>query len=232
MATVWTLASTKGGCGKTTLTAIIAGEIVKNGGTVVLIDTDKNTPLMRWAAKNRLPDAVTVLDATDKSGRELTDALQRLKDSRSFVLIDTEGTRNMLTGLAVQQSSVVVIPMKWSELDVAEALKIQDFVAVASQARGRPIPSVIVPSQVDAVIESKAQRAVKKALADTGATWIDPPVLTKSPYVAMFTEGQLLHDLDTTTNSQVLQNAKDNAHAVVKAIGKAAVEFAHASATG
>jgi chromosome partitioning protein len=225
MATIWSIASTKGGCGKTTLTAIIASEIVRSGGTVVLLDTDENRPLVRWAKLGKLPDEVNVIDATDKSGRTLTEVIERLRQTRHFVLIDTEGTQNMLTGLAIQKSSVVVVPMKWSELDMAEAQKIQAFVKVASDSIGRTIPSVIVPSQVDAAIESKAQRDLKDQFAETGATWIDPPVLNKSPFVAMFTQGCLLQDLPETGKSTVLQNAKENAHAVVKAIGRAAVQF-------
>ena len=168
MATIWTLASTKGGCGKTTLTAIIANEIVKSAGQVAILDTDKNTPLLRWANKGLLPDSVTIHDATDPAGRALTYKISELRGSKTFVLIDTEGTQNVLTGLAIQHSSVVVIPMKWSELDTTEALKVKDFVSIASQATGRPIPSVLVPSQVDAVIESKAQRDIKSKLGTDG----------------------------------------------------------------
>jgi chromosome partitioning protein len=226
MATIWTLASTKGGCGKTTLTAIIASEITKSGGQVAVLDTDKNTPLLRWADKGLLPAAVTVHDVTDPSGRALTNKISELRGSKTFVLIDTEGTQNVLTGLAIQHSSVVVIPMKWSELDATEALKVKDFVSVASQATGRTIPSVLVPSQVDAAIESKAQRDIKSKLGNDGTLWVDPPVLNKSAYVAMFDQGRLLQDIEMPKGSKSLITAQDNAHAVVQAIARAAVEFA------
>lgn len=231
MATVWTLASTKGGCGKTTLAAVITSEVVRLGGTVTLIETDANRPLSHWAAKGGLPDNVTVLDAAETSGRVLTEALQRLKSTRQFVVIDTEGTRNILSGLAIQHADVVVIPMKWSELDKTEALKVDDFVRVASQAVGRIIPSVIVPSQVEAVIETKSMRDIRTELDGLGNIWIDPPVLNKDAYRRIFTEGRLLHDLPQAGSANAFRNALDNAHAVVQAIGRAAVAIKKSSAS-
>ena len=55
---------------------------------------------------------------------------------------------------------------------------------------------------------------------------MEPPVLNKSAFVAMFDQGKLLQDVEMPKGSKSLITAQDNAHAVVQAIARAAVEFA------
>lgn len=225
MAAIWSLSSTKGGCGKTTLAALLASEIIRNGAPVTLIDTDPNHPLVTWAEKGNLPDSLTILEDNDPSGRTLSKTLDELKDARSFVIIDTEGSENIRSGLAMQRADLVIVPAKWSELDTNEAFKVEGFLDMARAASGRHIPSVLVPSQVETTFETLTTRLIRAEVEARGARWIDPPVLNKDAYRAIFTHGKLLQDLETPTRPEPLMRARDNAQAVARAIANAGIEM-------
>ena len=134
MATIWTLASTKGGCGKTTLAMILASEIIRNGASVTLIDTDPNQPLSKIAQMGNLPDTLEVVSDTDSSGTALVQFIEAQKERPGFVIIDTEGTENIRAGLAMQMADLVIIPSKWSGLDKDEALKVVHHLKVAQNS--------------------------------------------------------------------------------------------------
>ena len=223
MATIWTLSSTKGGCGKTTLAALLAGEAVRKGAEVTLVDTDPNQPLVAWAAKGNLPDQLQVIGDTDKSGHNLTQLISELRQSSRFIIIDTEGTDNLRSGVAMQIADLVIIPAKWSELDTNQALKVENFLKVAEASLGRTIPSVIVPSQVETTFETRNTRILRAELEARGTQWIDPPVLSKDVFRAIFTQGRLLQDVETTSTSRSLETARDNVQAVARAIAQASL---------
>lgn len=230
MATIWTLSSTKGGCGKTTLAALLAGEIIRNGPSVTLIDTDPNQPLIKWAEKGNLPPELSIMSDTDPSGRSLNKTIEQLRSSSSFVIIDTEGSENVRSGLAMQRADLVIIPAKWSELDKNEALKVGSFLEVAQSTLGRRIPSVLVPSQVETTFETLNTRIIRAELESSGTRWIDPPVLNKDAYRAIFTQGRLLQDLHHTGKSDSLLRARDNVEAVSRAIANAGIEMSQTKA--
>ena len=218
MATIWTLASTKGGCGKTTLAMILASEIIRNGASVTLIDTDPNQPLSKIAQMGNLPDTLEVVSDTDSSGTALVQFIEAQKERPGFVIIDTEGTENIRAGLAMQMADLVIIPSKWSGLDKDEALKVVHHLKVAQTATGRAIDAVIVPSQVETTFETANTRQVRAELETSGIRVIDPPVLNKDAYRAMFSQGCLLHDTQVSPKSKSLLSARANAEAVARTI--------------
>ena len=223
MATIWTLSSTKGGCGKTTLAALLASEAVRNGAQVTLIDTDPNQPLVAWAAKGNLPPELEVIGDTDKAGHNLTKIIGEKRKSSRFIIIDTEGTENLRSGVAMQVADLVIIPAKWSELDTNQALKVESFLSVAQSTLGRIIPSVIVPSQVETAFETRNTRLLRAELESRGTQWINPPVLNKDVFRVIFTQGRLLQDLVDVSNTRALQTARDNVQAVARAIARASL---------
>ena len=220
-AEVWVLCSTKGGCGKSTLAAIIASEMARIGQTVTLIDADENAPFVRFANKNLLPNNLKVIKDDDPKGTTLSKLVQQHGASSDFVLIDTEGSENIRTVMAIQNADLAIIPFQYSELDEAEALKIINFVQMAADNLNREIPFVAVPNNVDAAIETRLQKRINERFQERSIPVIDPPVLRKQIFKEMFEQGRLLHDVNYEASEQSLRSARENAEAVCLSIANA-----------
>ncbi|WP_299082978.1 ParA family protein [uncultured Ruegeria sp.] len=212
---VWATASTKGGAGKTTLIAILAGEIMRLGGTVALIDGDPNTPLLNWVNRSDLAKRIPVIVDTDPEGSELESNIEKASGQAEFVLLDTEGTENARSALAAQLADLVLIPMQYSALDLNEATKVRTFLTKLETRTGRARPNVIVPTRVPAAIRSRTQKGIGDQLTAQGFPVLDPPVLEKDAYRQIFSEGCLLQDLPP---APALTSAHQNAQALLQGL--------------
>ena len=113
-----TLASLKGGVGKTTLTMHLAAAIAKEGHSVVVLDADEEVSAVRWfqfaqANDLRLPFAVTPADRNTlmRQARELARA-------GHTVLIDTPPNNREVLKSAATVADVVLVPVLPTGLDV------------------------------------------------------------------------------------------------------------------
>ena len=57
-------ANPKGGVGKSTSTVILATQLALAGASVTIIDADRNKPIASWSQRGKLPEGITVLQAT------------------------------------------------------------------------------------------------------------------------------------------------------------------------
>lgn len=134
------LYSTKGGCGKTTLAAALAGFWSEKKRTA-LIDADPQASLRAWSDEAR---RVPVFFDTSEKIRE---TVAQLAKEVERVVIDTAGFRSRTNIEALAQSDFVLIPCKPSPLDVSAAM---DAVALVKEIggtkerRGKPLRCGIV----------------------------------------------------------------------------------------
>ncbi|MFC7695005.1 division plane positioning ATPase MipZ [Paeniroseomonas aquatica] len=110
------MVSTKGGCGKTTLTAHLAVEAERVGaGPVAVIDADPQASLARWW-NTRVAETPVFVQTT------LADLPQRIAELRAasvrLVLIDTPGADVSHTRAIVRLSDLVLVPSRPSPLDL------------------------------------------------------------------------------------------------------------------
>ena len=118
-----TLASSKGGVGKSTCSAALAGALASREGAVTLIDLDVNGTLIRWYNKHggKLPN-ITVLQATpDTFHQLLTNATS---SNSAYIIIDVAGAYEATMIKAIAESNLVITPAKLSEPDLREAAKV------------------------------------------------------------------------------------------------------------
>ena len=113
---VLTLVSTKGGCGKTTLTAHLAVEAERAGaGPVAVIDADPQASLARWW-NSRAAETPAFIQTT------LAELPQRLEELRAagirLVIIDTPGADVSHTRTIVRLTDLALIPSRPSPLDL------------------------------------------------------------------------------------------------------------------
>jgi chromosome partitioning protein len=105
-----TLASSKGGVGKSTITGCLAGVWAADGDTVHIVDLDNNRTVSRWFADDaRRPRNITV-SAPEPTA--LTDHLSELAATTSpdLILIDVAGTYERALTVAVARAHLTLIP--------------------------------------------------------------------------------------------------------------------------
>ena len=87
---VISVASPKGGCGKTTSCLVLATTLAAGGATVTILDADPNRPIVNWKSRDQTQSTVNVIgDVTEKS---IISAIEEQAAKVQFVFIDLEGT--------------------------------------------------------------------------------------------------------------------------------------------
>lgn len=131
-----TLASSKGGVGKSTTTAALAGAYATAGYNAHVIDLDSNHTVSRWlgdaSATPRL--SVSVADPQD-----LTEHLSAITQQHQpdVTLIDIAGTYERALTVAVARAHLTLIPAAPSEADIFEAARVSRHIRSVFQAFGR-----------------------------------------------------------------------------------------------
>lgn len=132
-----TLASSKGGVGKSTLTGCLAGIWAAAGETVHIVDLDNNRTVSRWFndAAGR-PDGMTV---TAPDPTYLTDHLEELAETTNpgMIFIDIAGTYERALTVAVARAHLTLIPATTSEPDIVEAGRVAKHIRQVFMAFGR-----------------------------------------------------------------------------------------------
>jgi len=131
---VITLASGKGGVGKTLAGIILGAALAAEGVDVALLDADPNKGAYRWAT--------TTYGGTNKLGayaeaetERLAELVPELADRHAIVIADTAGFGNRSTVICIGAADGVLVPATPGEGDIVEAERMVAFV----QATGRSI---------------------------------------------------------------------------------------------
>src|SRR5215210_7325204 len=102
-----TVASAKGGVGKSTLSLVVATTLARRGASVAIVDCDPNRNLVTWRAG---PSKSTVTVISDVDSSTIARVLRDTASTYQFVIADLEGTASMTVGSATLASDLVVIP--------------------------------------------------------------------------------------------------------------------------
>jgi chromosome partitioning protein len=145
--TVLTIASSKGGPGKTTVCMLLAGRLAGDGLRVAALDADPACALMRWATHAYEGPALLVAEAEADETRlaHLIDAQGRSAD---VVLVDTAGFGNRAAAVAMTSADAVLIPALSGEADITEAERTVRLVEGLARAARRDIPARVLLNRV------------------------------------------------------------------------------------
>jgi chromosome partitioning protein len=169
MGSILTIATSKGGAGKTTLTAALAVWLARQKYSVAVLDADPNCGFSGWYAQAYEGDPLAV--SAESRSIEVVDHAQAEADRHHIVLLDTAGFQNLTAASAITVADFVLIPAMPDAGSVVEAIKTIRQAASLGRAARRTIPCAVVLVRCDGRL--RAHRAARAELLEAGV-----PILT------------------------------------------------------
>lgn len=189
-------ASPKGGAGKSTSAILLATELALKNASVTVIDADPNKPLSQWAGREGRPENLTVL--ADVSEKTIIDDIEAAAAKTSFVIVDLEGTANMMVAYAISRADLVVIPTQGSDLDAREAAKAVKLIRQQEKAFGKNIPYAVLFTRTSAALKPRTLRNIQNQFIQHGVRAFETQIHERDAYKALFSFGGTLSALDRT----------------------------------
>jgi chromosome partitioning protein len=142
MGTIITIATSKGGGGKTTLATCLAGNLATHGYRVAVVDADRNQTFKDWYDTNYEGPPLTA--SSEVRHVEVVDHAQAQAETHDVVLIDTAGFENLTAATAMSTADLVLIPCMPDRGSVVEAVKTARQVGGLARAARREIAYAVV----------------------------------------------------------------------------------------
>lgn len=182
MAFVVTVAQQKGGAGKSTLAANLAVALAGAGHKVALLDTDPQASLGHWfAARRKQVDPLAPISFDSPSGWRTPGALDRLRRTHDFVIVDTSPHAETDTRLAIRAADLVLLPLQPSPADFWAS----DATLKLAAAEGRYVAAVLnrVPPQ------GRLKDSIAAALVEKGVTLMAQTLGNRVHFATSFLDG-------------------------------------------
>lgn len=163
-----TMASSKGGAGKTTVAQMIIGSVHNLGYSIGVIDCDANGTLSTWL--NTVSDMAIDVQPVLEENKIVAEA-RKMNRKHDLVIIDTAGAQSQATLFAVGCADLVLIPVQMSNSDVIEAIKTHRMIRSAGELAGREIPTRVV--YTDYTPKTNIAKQVRKKIRKNGLDAMD-----------------------------------------------------------
>lgn len=164
-----TLSSAKGGCGKSTLAAVLADFLkAASGGRVALADCDINGHVLRLTQGDENVLGLTGIDARPQGGEinKSYELITEAADDHDFVVVDLPGITTSLSFMVWSASDLVLIPSAPSTPDARDALRTGDALDKMASATKRKIPYRLVWTKLETGITPRSDVAVMEDVRD------------------------------------------------------------------
>ncbi len=164
MGHILTIATSKGGGGKTSLTTLLAASLAPRM-RVAVVDADRNATFAHWHRHTYEGGDLTCREEIRHV--EVVDLLQSLAEETEMVIADTAGFENQTAAMAMGTSDHILIPCMADRGSVREAIKTAKQAAALGKAARREIPFTLVPMAWSP--RGLAERAALEDLAEAEA---------------------------------------------------------------
>jgi len=158
-----TVATTKGGAGKTTVAQMIIGAVHNLGYSIGVVDTDENQTLSNWLnnTANMAVDNRVVLEES-----KVVEVAKKMNRTHDLVIIDTPGAQSQGTVFAIGCADLVIVPLQLSKADVMQAQSTYRLVQSTASLAGRDIPSRLLFT--DYTPKTKIAKKVRNKVKELG----------------------------------------------------------------
>jgi chromosome partitioning protein len=187
-------ASPKGGAGKSTSAVLLATELALKGASVTVIDADPNKPVSQWAAREGRPQNLTVI--SDISEKTIIDEIESAAQKSTFVIVDLEGTANMMVAYAISRADLVVVPTQGSTLDAVEAVKAIKLIRQQEKAFNKKIPYAVLFTRTSSALKPRTLRSIQEQFTKNGVLAFETQIHERDAYRALFSFGGTLSSLN------------------------------------
>lgn len=186
MGRILTIASSKGGGGKTVLACLLAPGLAAKGYSVGVLDADPNASFSAWHGSYSGPPVRCEAEARDV---QVVDTAQDWAGELDVVLIDTAGFGNLTAAAAMGAADHVLVPCMPDRGSTREAAKTVGKVASLARAARRAIGASVVLSQWRA--GGQAEAAALEDLKDYGVeSIIQTPIPDRVAFRKMSFDGK------------------------------------------
>jgi chromosome partitioning protein len=157
-----TIATSKGGAGKTTIARLILGRLSLSGLRTAAVDADFNHTLTDWV-RTASKHAITVENELDET--QIVSLVSRLHDAHDVVVVDTAGAAAQATIFAIGCADLVLVPIQTSSADIVEAIKTVNLIKSAALMMKRDVTARVIMTayqpgtNISAHIENEVAKA-------------------------------------------------------------------------
>jgi chromosome partitioning protein len=155
-----TVATMKGGSGKSTVASCLAVYWHLRGRRPTLIDADPQRSIMRLAARERALGGVSVIEDTENAAS----TAHRIASAGGLVIIDTPGFRSKTTLDCLAATDFLLVPVKPSPFDVDRMLDTLSFLTDSANGRQPLFRCLLTQTTRDSVIA----RHIRSELVEAG----------------------------------------------------------------
>lgn len=205
----------KGGAGKSTSALLLATELATKGATVTIIDGDAEQWIYQWGQGGNVPPTMQII--AQPSEDTIIDEIERAAEKTSFVIVDLEGTANMVVAYAISRSDLVIVPTQPSTMDGKSAAKAIKLVKQQERGFQKRIPFAVLLTRTSAVIQSKTQRNLTAQLEASDIPVFQTQLLERNAFKSIFDFSCTLEDLPKSTYklNDAIANARSFAGEVI-----------------
>ncbi|MBO0345358.1 ParA family protein [Roseibium limicola] len=205
---VISFANAKGGAGKTTAALLLATEVAERGKSVTIFDADPQKWISTWADLPGRPGNIQVISQIIPAS--ITEQIMDAAAQTDYVIIDLEGTENLIVANALSVSDLVVIPIQGSSMDARGGAKILTLIKKLEKIVRHDIKHCVVLTRTNAAVTTRALKAVQEFLAVNGIDVLLTPIVERAAYRDLFEFGGGLRAQNPKTVTN-LGKAKENA---------------------
>jgi chromosome partitioning protein len=184
---VITLATSKGGVGKSSLGRSLAAHWLTVGHKPALIDADPQRTLAnRYDPNGRMGRVPVVAEPEERVG----ETIEELRRHHAPVIVDTAGFRNRTTIGALVATDLAIIPLKPAVEDVDAAIATYDLIREINETderEGRPIKVAMVLTMT--MRGTVIARHVREQLGGAGYPLLKAEMLNRVAYPEAGIEG-------------------------------------------